>query len=310
MRIILLGEEMKQSISLDVKHQWLLAGLALAVFLFITFISTIWVAVDRGARLEETHAALAQMQDELLLEQGQLNTFYTYADTVFSEHSRKAGELQARISRLEALGGRLADITDFSEFDFYSTPALGGPHESLQESDSTMVGARNVMEDFQQMTQVLKQREHQLQAIESLLDGQQLRKDSYLAGKPVESGWLSSPFGQRVDPFHGRLAWHKGVDYAGKQGTKVLSVASGVVVWSGKRYGYGQMVEVDHGNGYTTRYGHNKENLVEAGEVVQKGQAIAAMGSTGRSTGPHVHFEVLKLGKQVDPERYIYRKTL
>ena len=109
----------------------------------------------------------------------------------------------------------------------------------------------------------------------------------------------------RTDPFNGRREYHKGVDLAGKEGSDIIAVAAGIVTWSGDRYGYGNMVEINHGNGYITRYGHCKEVLVKAGDSVTKGQVIAHMGSTGRSTGPHVHFEVHKNGRVVNPLNYL-----
>ena len=111
-----------------------------------------------------------------------------------------------------------------------------------------------------------------------------------------------------MDPITGRPAWHAGVDFAGKEGSDIVSVGSGVVTWAGERYGYGLMVEINHGGGITTRYGHAKEILVSVGDIVKQSQTLARMGSTGRSTGPHVHFEVRKNGKAVDPARYVYRK--
>ena len=101
---------------------------------------------------------------------------------------------------------------------------------------------------------------------------------------------------------------HKGMDFAGKEGSKIVAVASGVITWAGERYGYGELIEINHGNGYTTRYGHNAELLVEVGDSVEKGQAISLMGLTGRSTGPHVHFEVLKNDRQVNPAKFVALK--
>ena len=118
---------------------------------------------------------------------------------------------------------------------------------------------------------------------------------------------MSSRFGRRSDPFTGRVTWHNGVDFAGKKGSDIISVAAGVVTWSADRSGYGEMVEVNHGSGFSTRYGHAEKLLVKAGDVVKKGQVIAHMGSSGRSTGPHVHFEVYKHGRPVDPASYIHR---
>jgi len=136
-----------------------------------------------------------------------------------------------------------------------------------------------------------------------------LSEDSTISGRPVEKGWISSGYGMRTDPFNGRKRWHNGVDFAGKAGANVVAVASGVVTWSSKYNNYGNMVEIDHGEGVVTRYAHNQENKVKVGDLVQRGQVIAALGSTGRSTGPHLHFEVYKNGRAVDPSVYI-RKTL
>ena len=119
---------------------------------------------------------------------------------------------------------------------------------------------------------------------------------------------MSSPYGKRIDPFTGELAWHHGVDFAtGELGVEIKTVASGVVTYAGERQGYGLLVEVNHGNGYETLYAHDQEVLVKACDVVKKGQIIALSGSTGRSTGPHVHFEVHKNGRVVDPASYISR---
>jgi murein DD-endopeptidase MepM/ murein hydrolase activator NlpD len=134
-----------------------------------------------------------------------------------------------------------------------------------------------------------------------------LKQQSSVTGRPVQKGWMSSRYGYRTDPFHGRRSWHNGVDFAGKEGANVIAVASGVVTWTGKKQGYGQMVELDHGEGFITRYAHNKKNLVNAGDAVKKGEVIGLMGSSGRSTGPHVHFEVYKNGRSVDPASYIRR---
>ena len=124
--------------------------------------------------------------------------------------------------------------------------------------------------------------------LESLAFGHHIENNRYLSGRPISKGWLSSYYGMRKDPFSGRPAMHKGVDFAGKEDAEIIATGSGVVTWSGKRYGYGQLIEIDHGEGLKTRYGHNKNLLVAVGDVIDKGQVIARMGSTGRSTGPHV----------------------
>lgn len=153
----------------------------------------------------------------------------------------------------------------------------------------------------------VENRSDQLTVLERLLTSRRVSEEQRPEGRPVESGWLSSYFGKRTDPFSGKQSFHAGIDFAGNEGSNVLAVASGVVTWSGKRYGYGKMVEISHGNGLVTRYAHNSENLVEVGDTVKKGQTIALMGRSGRATGPHVHFEVLKNDRKVNPLKYVQR---
>jgi murein DD-endopeptidase MepM/ murein hydrolase activator NlpD len=123
--------------------------------------------------------------------------------------------------------------------------------------------------------------------------------------RPVWGGWISSHYGQRTDPFTGRPAIHRGLDFAGLDNSAILAVAPGVVTWSGRQRGYGNLIEIDHGHGWITRYGHNAANLVAVGDYVKPGQTIALMGSTGRATGTHLHFEVLYRGRHQNPARFV-----
>jgi murein DD-endopeptidase MepM/ murein hydrolase activator NlpD len=122
--------------------------------------------------------------------------------------------------------------------------------------------------------------------------------------RPIDTGWLSSHYGKRIDPFDGKMAFHHGIDSAGQEGDGIHAVADGMVSWTGSKSGYGKMVEIDHGNGYVTRYAHSEKLLVDVGDMVSKDQIIALMGSTGRSTGPHVHFELLVAGHKVNPAKF------
>jgi murein DD-endopeptidase MepM/ murein hydrolase activator NlpD len=126
--------------------------------------------------------------------------------------------------------------------------------------------------------------------------------------RPVAGGWVSSGFSRRVDPFTGRAALHQGLDYAGLRNSVIVASGAGVVTWSGGRRGYGNLIEIDHGGGYVSRYGHNASNLVVAGDPVKAGQVIALMGASGRATGNHLHFEILKDGRPVNPARYMPRR--
>ncbi|WP_246058447.1 M23 family metallopeptidase [Litorilituus lipolyticus] len=221
----------------------------------------------------------------------------------------KLAELQSQLLRLNALGERLADDANIpdKEFNFSQLPPSGGPSISIDAIAHKPLPV--LLEEIEQLETNINHEEKQLQLLESLTFGHHIENNRYLSGRPIEKGWLSSYYGMRKDPFHGRPTMHKGVDFAGKEGTGVIATGAGVVSWASKRYGYGQLIEIDHGDGFKTRYGHNKTLLVEVGDVVNKGQVIAKMGSTGRSTGPHVHYEILKHNTQINPVKYVYRKA-
>lgn len=220
----------------------------------------------------------------------------------------KLAELQSQVLRLNALGDRLADDANIpaNEFNFSQLPVSGGPSsDTLPVNNKTLEQLFVEIEHFENK---INYEEKQLQMLESLTFGHHIQNNAYLSGRPITKGWLSSYYGVRKDPFNGKPTLHKGVDFAGKENTAIIATAGGVVTWAGKRYGYGQLIEINHGDGLATRYGHNKNILVSVGEVVNKGQEIARMGSTGRSTGPHVHYEILRNNKQIDPIKFVYRK--
>jgi murein DD-endopeptidase MepM/ murein hydrolase activator NlpD len=216
----------------------------------------------------------------------------------------KMGMLNAHLIRLNALGKRLTQMANLSsrEFDFDHDPSVGGP-----ETEGTGRGAEvpDLSAMINQFDRSLDFRTAQFSALEYVLLGRQLSAEIRPSGKPVMAGYISSYFGERMDPFNGEEAFHKGLDFASERGTDVLAVAQGVVTWAGPREGYGILVEVNHGNGYVTRYAHNSRVSVAPGDTVERGQTIAVVGSTGRSTGPHVHFEVLRDGRQIDPMAFI-----
>ena len=229
------------------------------------------------------------------------------AESRLTAQTLRLGELQARLVRLDALGERLTQMAklDNGEFDFSRAPAVGGPELNVDEAsyyEATDFGAV-----LDQLEAQIEDRQQQLDTLETLLADKKLQDDIFIAGRPIKKGWMSSGFGRRADPFTGKVAWHAGVDFAGKAGSDIVAVAAGVVTWADERYGYGKLVEVNHGNGFVTRYAHCKELNVKLGDIIKKGQVIAAMGSSGRSTGPHVHFEVYKNGRAVDPSSYIHR---
>ena len=240
--------------------------------------------------LEEQKRELTQARDAA---QDQLNALAV-----------RLGQMQAQMLRVEALGQRLARQAklDKSEFDFDQLPARGGPAEPLAEEQMNGVDFMRTLDD---LALQIDDRARQLEVLEQVVSRRQLKHAVSPAGRPISKGWLSSYFGKRTDPFNGRREMHKGVDFAGQMGSGILATAAGVVTWAGKRYGYGNLVEINHGNGLSTRYGHCQDILVKVGDKVAQGQEIALMGSTGRSTGPHVHYEVLKNGRQINPAKYV-----
>jgi murein DD-endopeptidase MepM/ murein hydrolase activator NlpD len=221
----------------------------------------------------------------------------------------KLAELQSHVLRLNALGSRLADNANIpeKEFDFQHLPPSGGPsgtHSALSGKSFT-----ELLVEITELESSLNHKENQLNMLESLTLGHHIEGTRYLSGRPIVKGWLSSYFGTRKDPFNGRPTMHKGIDFAGKEDGGIIATGSGVVTWADNRYGYGLLIEINHGGGLKTRYGHNKRLLVNVGDVVEKGQIIARMGSTGRSTGPHVHYEILRNDRQIDPIKFVYRKA-
>lgn len=221
----------------------------------------------------------------------------------------KLAELQSQVLRLNALGERLANDADIpqKEFNFTQLPPAGGP--VLFEENFTVKSLEQLFNDVNLFELEIKHEEKQLNMLESLVFGHHIENNRYLSGRPISKGWLSSYYGVRKDPFSGKATMHKGIDFAGKEDAPIIATGSGIVTWVGKRYGYGELVEINHGDGVKTRYGHNKTILVSIGDVVEKGQSIALMGSTGRSTGPHVHYEILRNNKHINPLKFVYRKS-
>lgn len=218
--------------------------------------------------------------------------------------SAKVSELQAHIVRLDALGQQLTHLAGLKrgEFNFNRPLAEGGPEVSAPIQH---VALPDFLDNLNQLSSEISNREQQLTVLGSLLMNRTVRLRARPSGPPIAAGYESSPFGMRIDPFTGELSFHPGIDFAGPEGEPVKAVAAGVVTWAGPRGGFGNMVEIDHGNGYATLYGHSEKVLVHVGEIVKKGQEIALLGSTGRSTGPHVHFEVLYNGKPINPAQFV-----
>lgn len=303
MNIIILGKNGQTRRVNLASAQGLIAAVAVvAIVIGGSAWSGYQLAEQRLARqpLKEIHA----FRDEIATQRADVEKLREEARENLNAFSVRLGQLNAHVIRLDALGDRLTRMArlDEGEFSFDNSPAQGGP-ELLDDVEAESLP--NLVSSLESLALQIEDREQQLTVLENLLMNRNLQDQVVPAGRPITKGWLSSYFGVRTDPFTGKRARHYGLDFAGTIGGEVVAVGAGVVTYSGPRYGYGNMVEINHGNGFVTRYAHNKENLVEVGDVIRKGQQIALMGSSGRSTGPHVHFEVLQNGKVVNPLQYI-----
>ena len=305
MNVVIFGKGLgkPRQLSLSGLSAGMIAIAVAGVVTFLGFAGGYWYSSLTGSGVSSSE--LVTLTDELHGARENIATIRQENEDTLDAMAIRIAQMNARMIRLDALGRRLTNMADLEdgEFDFNTPPALGGPEEPVATGSN--VAVPEVVEAMQNLDMQLDNREAQLGVLESVLANQILNDRVYPQGRPVNSGWISSYFGKRTDPFTGKPANHTGIDFAGRSGANVSAVADGVVTWSAKRYGYGLMVEINHGNGYATRYAHNSENLVSVGEEVKKGQTVALMGDTGRATGPNLHFEVLRDGRRVNPVNFI-----
>ncbi|EIC21882.1 M23 family metallopeptidase [Thiorhodovibrio frisius] len=216
----------------------------------------------------------------------------------------RVAEMQAEVLRVNALGQRLVKMAGLNsdEFDFENPAGSGGP-EHYRDSANRI---DEVAQDLAKVLSALDDRKRKLGLLETLIMERDLIKHTKPEGWPLRSGGIvTSEFGDRRHPISGRRSMHTGIDISAKTGTPILAMADGLVIFAGRKHGYGNIVEIRHGNGLETWYAHNQENRVKEGDLVRRGEEIALLGSTGRSTGPHVHFEVRKNGTPVNPRAYL-----
>jgi len=256
----------------------------------------------QAVQIAEDEAMQATLQ-AMAEERRELDAMRNSMEAELDALALRIGSLRAHLLRLNALGERLVSVgnLDSQEFDFAAEPAQGG----MDQADAESVGMMELESELQRLSAAFADREHKLILLEEMLSKRDVREQVIPSGRPLKHGFISSTFGRRTDPFTGKKKYHKGVDFVGKRGSEVLAVAAGVVTKSERTGGYGNVVEIRHADGYVTRYAHNQENLVKEGDRVEKGEPIAMLGSTGRSSGPHVHFEVRRNGKIINPARFI-----
>lgn len=235
-----------------------------------------------------------------LVTQGDVDSKELYMRENLDAMARKLGEMQARMMQIDSLGERVAGLAGLNAAEFKATPGAGG----------ALIGARSLTVDelnlaMDQLDNASGSRVDWLTAVESRLFDQKIQRTMVPTEEPVKGGRVGSSFGFRIDPITGRSALHTGLDFPSDVGTPILAAAGGVVVVQEYHHAYGNMVEVDHGNDLITRYAHSSRVFVKKGDIVKRGQKIAEVGSTGRSTGPHLHFEVWVSGVPQDPQRFL-----
>ncbi|MCR6686420.1 peptidoglycan DD-metalloendopeptidase family protein [Pseudoxanthomonas sp.] len=259
------------------------------------------VALGFGASAGVGLAGASQMESRMARQQQELDQVRRQSQQEINALAARLGELQAQANRLNALGERLTEAGQLEdgEFDFQNSPGQGGAEAPR---DMPLPELTSGLDDIERQFAASGR---QLSVMESLLFDQQLENNAVPSRSPVRRSYITSGFGRRADPFGRGGQFHKGIDFDANVGDPVMSVADGVVSFAGTRNGYGNTVEVDHGNGYVTRYAHNSRLTVKAGDLVRAGQQVAKAGSTGRSTGAHVHFEVWENGNVVNPRKFL-----
>jgi murein DD-endopeptidase MepM/ murein hydrolase activator NlpD len=306
MNVIFLSRREGRARGLNLAHPLtlsLIAGLTLAI---LASAFALGLQFGRGAHQRGLLSDSLSFGSLLAEQKRQITELRQQLQLRVDAMAMRLGAVNAHVIRLDALGKRLTEMADIDshEFNFDLEPPSGGP-EAEGEGVSARIPDLTAM--LSQLEQRVNLRDSQLLALENVILARELKEEIHPAGRPVTRGFISSYFGERSDPFDGREAFHKGVDFAGSIGDKVVAVAAGVVTWAGERSGFGKLVEINHGDGFITRYAHNQRTLVSVGETVKRGEAVALMGSSGRSTGPHVHFEVLRNGRQVNPLSFVGR---
>jgi murein DD-endopeptidase MepM/ murein hydrolase activator NlpD len=257
----------------------------------------------KNANLPESDSEIAALRALLVSERENLQQVRDKTEDDLDALAIKLGALQAKLMRLEAVGERLVTVVDIDidKEDFKQDPAMGDASDG--EGGHTHA-AIDLLESIDLLDRQLTSQDMHLSTLEKALMERGVNEEIVPSGMPVK-GYISSGFGGRIHPISGKYKGHEGVDIPGKIGTKIKAVAGGIVIDSKWVGGYGNMVEVKHADGYTTRYAHNQKNIVKVGDVIEKGDVVALLGNTGRSTGAHVHFEVRKHGNPINPMRFI-----
>ncbi len=301
MHIILVSSKLAKPRSLTLTNRHLVAGVVfMALLVFSLTLGLFWITVRHANEVK------LPLLDSLVssAQEAQRRKTEEFLRENLNAMAVKLGQMQAQLMRLDALGERLSALAGLKpgEFRFNEAPGRGGAVSSIPPQDFSMAEFNRHLD---QLSRQMENRSDSLGILESQLFDAKVKKKLMPTIPPVDAGWSASSYGWRIDPFNGMLAMHEGVDFPVDIGTPVFAAAGGVVIYSGPHPQYGFLVEIDHGNDFTTRYAHCSRVLVREGEVVQRGSKIAESGSTGRATGPHLHFEVRYRSVAQNPIRFL-----
>ena len=300
MQIILISDRLAKarSVNFSLRHLALSAFIALAVVVSATaglYWLSLRYAVDlRIPALQRLVAATQEAEAERGREFVQQN---------LNAMAVKLGEMQAQLTRLDALGERLSSLAGVRDIRFSERPGLGGAAPTLMPPQNLSLG--DFSEKLIALSRQVENRNDMLGVLEAQLFEQAVRKRLLPTMIPVDAPYNASGFGRRIDPLTGQWAMHEGIDFLADAGSPIVAAAGGIVVFAGFHSQYGYAVDIDHGNDLVTRYAHSSKLFVKEGDVVQRGRKIAVVGSTGRSTGPHLHFEVRFRGAAQNPARFL-----
>lgn len=301
MNIILVSGDLAKARTLT------LSGSQIALMMFGLLLVVVMLAMGLNY-LTLRHAAEIRspyLQSMLLNLQEQENQkTQSYLRENLNAMAVRLGQMQAQLLRLDTLGERLAKLSGIKPHDllFDQNPGRGGAVSSYPQRDLSLDEFHRQVDD---LSRLLDDRSDKLGILDSLLMQDRLNKKMLPSVLPVSGGYYSSNFGWRIDPFSGKNAFHEGVDFMAEYGAPIVAAAGGVVVYSDSHPEYGNMIEIDHGNDLVSRYAHASKRVVKVGQVVLRGQKIAEVGSTGRSTGSHLHFEVRYKGAPQNPARFL-----
>ena len=294
---------MKLTLSFEHNQRRIMRSFDVRKWLSMLVLTTVVLLISSRSihSVDENIQRVQLVKQGLLAQQSVLYSLQAESELGLDAIVQQLANLEQRLALLTLQQKQLAVTTD-AKLVFTQSDSL------TQAMTIDTDDALTVQSKLTQLNTKLDQQINQLDALEKILANTNINIEQRITGRPINKGWLSSYYGMRDDPFTAKQTMHKGIDFAAKEGAPVIATAAGVVTWSGERYGYGNLIEIDHGNGLVTRYGHNQTLVANVGEVVTKGQSIALVGNTGRSTGAHVHYEIIKNGTQIDPLPYVYRQ--